>query len=54
MERLKRDGLPPISRPLHTGEIEILTVAGKPNEVEVVWHSARDGLTFDDVLFRAQ
>jgi hypothetical protein len=37
-----------------TGEIEILTVAGKPNEVEVVWHSARDGLTFDDVLFRAQ
>jgi hypothetical protein len=37
-----------------TGEIEILRVAGKPNEVEVVWHSTRDGLTFDDVLFRAQ
>ena len=35
-----------------TGEIEILPVAGKLNEVEVVWHSARDGLTFDDVLFR--
>jgi hypothetical protein len=38
----------------NTGEIEILPVAGKPNEIEVVWHSARDGLTFDDVLFRAK
>ena len=37
-----------------TGEIEILPVAGKPNEIEVVWHAAREGLTFDEVLFRAQ
>jgi hypothetical protein len=38
----------------NTGEIEILPVAGKPDEIEFVWHSARDGLTFDEVLLRGR
>ncbi|MGA2114026.1 MAG: hypothetical protein ABSH56_04675 [Bryobacteraceae bacterium] len=35
-----------------TGEVEIIRVAGHIDTIEVVWHSSRDRVTFDDVFQR--
>jgi len=34
------------------GEVEIIRVAGHTDTIEVVWHSSRDQITFDDVFQR--
>jgi len=34
------------------GDIEIIRLPGRKDEIEVVWKSERDKLTFDDLYFR--
>ena len=34
------------------GEIELIRLPNKQDAIEVVWHSERDKLTFDDIFFR--
>ncbi|MGP8248029.1 MAG: hypothetical protein ACLQVN_26390 [Bryobacteraceae bacterium] len=36
------------------GEVEIIRVPGHLDTIEVVWHSSRDRITFDDVFQRVQ
>ena len=37
-----------------TGEVEIIRIAGHVDTIEIVWHSDRDRITFDDVFQRVQ